>query len=286
MPLWLLVDPEVLAAALVGLGLVIGVKYFSQMLGHSLGSDSIWGRIVQYVTGSVATRIENAISHWVGNLLHPIDHAVGTTLHAVANVVEWTGDTLVDASAFAMSVARAIGDAASLTDVRRALQEARNLIHTVEHGAQTALRQAIRAEKAAVHSVAQGVYPRLRTLEHEVTKTIPREITNLRKWVKAREHSLADLWQRVRGLEAKVSDTAIATAIAAVLATVGLDWLACRSRTGVNGKSGCALWDDLEQLLGLMAAGLVLADFESLVREAQSLEGDAVALIKDAFHVA
>lgn len=290
MPLWLLIDPEILAAVLVGLGLVIGVKYFSQMFGHALGDAGIWGRIVQFIAGPVATRIENAISHWVGNLIQPVDHAVGTTFHAVARVLDWTGDTLVDGSGFALSVAGALGDAASLSDVRRALQEALGAIHTVEHDAEVALRRAEAAEKAAVHSVAQGVYPRLRTLEHEVTREIPREIKSARDLARSAEDGVIRLWQKVRSLPTTADIvTAVAAAIAA-LGLSGLDLLKCSEAGSMFNRRGCGLWNALEDVLALLADAVIFFDLCNVLPELTSLFSDfeepLTALISDAANAA
>jgi hypothetical protein len=51
----------------------------------------------------------------------------------------------------------------------------------------------------------------------------------------------------------------------------------------VSNQRGCSMWGALDDLLGLVALGIVAADFEELVHEAQDLTEVATSVFDDVF---
>jgi hypothetical protein len=281
----LLAPLGMLCILIVVYGMVLGVDAIARGFFGTVAGAVGWIPYVGGVISKPIRAIEQKIVSFLVGLEQHIDSAIGHSWHSLANVATHLWHTLERESLIAWQALKFLSGVPTLHELLHAELWLRREIKTAEVEAEHALRHAVRTEEHALSSVAHNIYPRLRTIEHEVERTIPREIKHARALAREATDAVARLWKRVSALEQSVSARAIEAAVVAVLATVGLDWIACRSRNSVNGKSGCAMWNDLDALLGLFAAGLVISDYRDLVKIAQGIEHDITVGVQDLLKV-
>lgn len=170
------------------------------------------------------------------------------------------------------------------------------------------------------HSVhaAEALLPRIKTLEREF-KGIEHGVKELGKLLaafggidaliklihllKQLEHStggaIKGLTGTLDGIKGQISDLKrflgirngitylewAAGIVATVIGVEALSSLKC-DEFGRNFRNrGCSQWGALDDLLGLLALGILAADFDTLVHEAQDLTGGAVTVFDDVFGI-
>jgi ElaB/YqjD/DUF883 family membrane-anchored ribosome-binding protein len=133
---------------------------------------------------------------------------------------------------------------------------------------------ALHAAKVFTHSVAQGVYPRLRALEHDVTKTIPKELKRTREIAKAAEAEAAKAWDLVKTHPWEVATAAFAGAVAIALDTLGATGIKCNAFRNLFGNRGCGLWNGLEEMLGLLVDTALLLNICNLIGPLEAVVSD------------
>lgn len=271
----------ILAGLLVALGIIVVLDGLVRGLLNGLASLTSNIPFVGSITASAFHNVEHAISNGLGNAISGIESRIAHQFHNLARVLEHFWHQFVRMAENAYDIARLVAGAATYPDIGRLNRDLRKLVKRAEHAAAAAVAKALHDAKGYTHSVAQGVYPRLRHLEHEVTKTLPREIRHARSLAREAEDGVARLWGRVKALERSVGAGAIAAVVATVLAAVGLDWLGCRDGASRVGRSGCGLWDDLGDVLGLLAAVELALNFETFVHDAQVAAEGTVTAVKD-----
>jgi hypothetical protein len=128
--------------------------------------------------------------------------------------------------------------------IHRLLHTARVAVHLIEHTVTAGVYPRIRAGEAALDRVIEWDIPRLRARE----RILGREITNLRKWVRAHARPVAT--------------AAFVAAVAVALRRLGGNWIRCKNWRRI-GKHVCGLPTSLiEDLLTLGLAFGVLIDPE------------------------
>jgi hypothetical protein len=283
--IWVLLLPELPEelAVLGGLAIIILCLYLARGIASGIGGGGLVGTISSWLANSVVIPIANGISHYVGEAVAGPDKAVGTGLHTLARAIDWTAGTFAAIGAFSVSIARMVGDAVGIGELHNLEKRLRGLIRSAETGLTHELGRALHALRHLVHSTAQGVYPRLRTLEHDVTKVIPKEVTNLWKRTKAIDDSIIKLWRKVDSLPTTADiTTAVGLAIGA-LGVVGLNLIRCPESATAFKNWGCSLWSRLENLLPLAFLLAFAFDFPEFVQAATIVAdgiGDAVASIE------
>lgn len=284
-----LVDIAILAAVFVVIAMLFLVRALVQgILSPLTGIPFIGGAF-----RAVSDAMVHAINSAMGAAVHAAQVVVGASWHYLARSTDWLWREIRSHANLLVAVATPLGLLWSAYAGIRALVHrltATNTHSTARLKAVTReLNHLERRERALRRELDKGigedVLPRIKSLDREIHKIRTQTIPAIRAQDAANTSEIGHIWDWVRGKASVIGVGTFATAVTAVLATLGLDWLACRGRDNVNGKSGCGLWNEIEQVLGLMAAGLVLADFETLVREAQGLEDDALTLIRDAFKI-
>lgn len=274
-----------LAGLLFALGCVVALHYFVQGLLTALSAISSWIPFVGSITEGVIHKVEQAVSNALGTAISKLEHAIAHQFHNLARVVAHLWRTIRSAAELIFALSVLAGAAVTLPVLHSIERPLLRKIAAARHMAARALNGVHDLQKEIGGAIPRHLTARLRAAEHAISDTLPRSIKSARELAREAEHGVARLWDRVRGIEARISDTAIAAAVAAAVAAIGLDWLACRSRSGVNGKAGCALWDDIEGLLGLATVALIALDFEQLVREMQAVEEVTVEAIHDALNM-
>lgn len=274
----LLLDPYVdaiLALALAYLSLKIVQALFGPLDGLP-------------VIGGALAKLDHAISQSVANacgaIVHPIDVVVGGSFSKIASLIRRVGGVI-------RSHAQVLAEASSLiAALALAYHAVRSLSHDL-HSRFSGIDTRIRSVEKEFH----GIEHRVKSLEHDLTKGIGHDlrlslqadekalhhlerkvIPSIRGDVATAEGEIGNLFDWIRGKADIIGAGTFAGAVAAVLSLAGLDWIACKSRSSVNGKSGCALWNDLEGLLQVAAIPLEIASLVELIKVAQQVTPDIV----------
>lgn len=263
-----------LCILIVCYGLVHGVDAFARALFGTVAGTVGWIPFAGKLLESPIHKIEQKIVSFLGGLEHDIDSAIGHQFHNLSRTLAWAWHTFVNNAELLWQMAKYLSGFTTAEELIRIVRHFNTEVHALEHEAEVGIRKAEHEAKVAAQTVAHGVYPRLRAVEHDVTRVIPREIKSARALAREATDGVAKLWARVRSLEHSLSATAIAAAVAAVLAAVGLDWLGCKDGASRVGRSGCNLWDDLGALLGVAFIAAEIASLEELIGVAQTVTED------------
>lgn len=268
----LLLDPYV--DAILALALAFLITQIIRAAVRPLGGIPGIGHLITGAADSMAQAITNVLGHIVGG----IDRHVGASIGWVATQVDNLASAIKRPALVLLESATLLGAIVSAIHALKALVHSAGHIagsilprvktlekeyHGIEHRVKTLekdigkgigndVRVHIRALEREVHGIEKGVIPGLRA----GIRTAEGEVTQLENFIKAIPGTRYLDWA--------------AGIVTAALGIVGLDWIACRNRNNVNGKSGCALWDDIAGLLGLaIVTGLAL-DLPKLIEEAQA----------------
>ena len=284
-----------LAIMLVGLlafGITASNYYYGQSQQQGIGSlfkSILTGSYYLRLIGQAANRLfTKTLTNWMGQAAAQVDANVGSTFHYVASEIKAASDTMLGFSAFALTIAGAITGQTSWTDVQKAFRELRQELKADVHTADVALQRSIAQEKAAVRSVAQGVYPRLGSLERDVTKVIPKEIASARELAKDAADAAIHSAKWLKAHEKSLAATTFAGAVAWALGHLGLGWTRCQSNPFNNNPRACGLWSDLARFLPLLGFLTLAFDFKDFVKAAHTVAdgiGTAVASIEGVFDV-
>ena len=254
-----------LAGLLFALGCVLLIHYFIQALFGALRAVTSWIPLIGGITQGAINSAEQTISNALGRGISRLESSIGHQFHNLARVLSHLWNTLVQAAELIFALTVLAGAAVTLPVIHALERPILRAISTLRHLLRTTTSDIHSLEHRFTATIAHGVYPRLRTLEHDVTVTLPRAIRNARALAREAEAGVARLWDAVRGIEARVSDAAIAATIATALAAIGLDWLSCKNGASRVGRAGCALWDDLGSLLSLFVDTFLLTNICELL---------------------
>lgn len=284
MPALLLANPYVdiiLALALAWLSL----KIVRALFGPLYGIPGI-GAAIAKLDHVIARSVSNAC----GSIASGASLAVGGSLHAIARLIDRS------AAQFKRPALAILQSAALVLDTRLAVRALKSLVHravgsvgavlprvkTLEREYGNLRHRVKTLEREVAHGIGDDVLPRIKSLEREYDHIENGVIPALRDAVGTADSAIDNLYEWAKGKAQLLGVGTFAMAVTAVLATLGLDWLGCRGRKNVNGKTGCALWDEIEGLLGLATVTLIALDFEQLVRQMQAVEEVTVEAIHDA----
>jgi hypothetical protein len=248
----------ILAGLFVALGLVMLIDAFVRALFGALSSVVSVIPGLGGLTSAAIHRAEQAISNALGNGISGIETRIAHQFHNLAGVLFHFWHTLERSAVNVFDLAKLVAGAATFPDIHALQRKLTALIHSAEHSAEVAILHALHAAKVFTHSVAQGVYPRLRALEHDVTKTIPKEIKATRTLAKEAEAEATRAWNLVRTRPWEVTTAVFAGAVAIALTTLGIGHLTCNNFKNLLGKWKCGLGTLLDDLLGLAIAAIAL----------------------------
>lgn len=276
-------------AALVALGLaalltlltLATVRFLSQAPG-----------IGPWIANKV-TDAEHAVAHALSEAFAGIDSFIGGCIHTGArfldhlwNVATGTAHALLQTAEALARLTGAVGAAHSLA------RHAAQVVHGIDRLQRTLEREFHGIEhrvRAVEHDLTRGIGHDLRlglrTLRKELhdvrTKTIP----GIQSDVRTAEGEITNLYDWARGKASLLGIGTFAAAVAAVLAKIGNGWLGCKENPFARSTNPCGLWSDLADLLGLATIAIAAADFQELVKEAQSLERDVTVAIKTLWNI-
>lgn len=273
-----------LAGLIFALGLIKLVHGFVHAMFWGIEKGVGWIPFAKKVVKVPIHKIEQRISHWLGEAEQSIDNYIGWCFHNMAALVrqaarEFRGlaralwivgaviPTLVSAVVmrhFVTALLHPIRAAQHIID--RLLHTARVAVHSIEHTVTAGVYPRIRAGEAALDRVIEWDIPRLRARE----RVLGREITNLRKWVRAHTRPIAT--------------AAFVAATAVAVRRLGMNWVRCRNWRRI-GKAVCGLpTSHIDELLAVLAGGLALANYRTLVRDMQRVERVAAQEVIDLLH--
>lgn len=285
MPLFLFPGLAIFLIGLMAFAITASNHYYSG--GHlnwfqQAVQSNVILRVALYPFNKAQQLFTRIISQWMGQAVEATDAAVGTAFHYMANQIKQAGDTMLQFSAFALTVAQAVTGQVTWREVAAQLRQLRATIRKAEHAAQVEGVRAIKRERAISRTVAQGVFPRIRAIEHEIAKPIRAEIKSARELAREAEREATRAWKVARHALSRTSTKALAIALPAVIARLGWDWIKCREGQNLYKKRGCGMWSDLDALLGLFAAAELALHVEDVVKIIEELSGPAVALLDKA----
>ena len=270
-----------LAGFCVAYGIVLVERRLVTGLLNGLVTISSWIPLVGSVTAAVLTRAEQALNNQMSSWLASLEGHIATSWHSLARYVERLWAYQVTVATNLLHLAESVGHAVG-TDVFNAARQALlKGLHAAETDIRWLRKHVLRQEKIITQTVAQGVYPRLRTLEHEVAKTLPREIKAARTLAREAEDGVARLWDAVRGISTGVSVAAVTAIVAAAIAALGdFSFLKCPEWANLN-KRGCGLWNLLDDVLSLLVDALVFVDLCEVIPEAVTIFSEFEAPLVD-----
>lgn len=203
--------------------------------------------------------VEQAVSSALGSAVASFDAQVGSFWHGLKTIVD--------------EVAQEVFGVAALLGYLTWYLTIRYPLHVLEAGlkdfgkvGQVATRIAIGAEKIALRaeriakSTAEGVYPRLRTVEHEIDNVLQPEITTARELAQSATDAATSAWDYLKTHPWTVVTDAFVGAVAVALTSLGLGGLRCPSFLNSLANRGCGLFNGLESLLGWLVDLLVITD--------------------------
>jgi hypothetical protein len=273
----------IIAGLIFALGCATLIKSFVESVLGALAGIFSFLPFFSGVTVGAIRSFEQWLVNGLGHGISKIEGSIGHQWHNLARVAHYWWNVTVRMAHATWEIAHALGRFALTFDVHHLLRDLRKLVHIGRATATTALHRVIRLEHTVTRTVAHGVYPRLRSLEHKVERTLPREIRSARALAREAEDGVARLWAWTRSIgDNPAIVAAVATAIAA-LGLVGIDLLRCAESGNVASKRGCSVWTGLDDLLGLLALGIAAGEFETLVHEAQDLTHAATTVFDDVF---
>lgn len=289
MPLFVFPALSVFLLGMIAYAILSANYYYSRA--QTQGWAGFWqwmshGGPLSFIFSSVAHLFTSVLSNWMAQAVQAVDAHIATTFHYVAGQIRQMNDTFLQMSAFALTVAQAISGQVSWAHVNQALAELRHTIRGAEAAARAAETRVIANEKQAVHSIAQGVYPRLRAIEHEIAKPIEGEIKSARALAREAENEAIRAFKFARKHEAAIGSTAFAGAVAWAISRLGLGWTRCSSNPFNNNPNACGLWSVLGRVLGLAAFLTIAFDFQEFVaasEEVATFIGSAVSELEGTF---
>lgn len=220
-----------------------------------------------------------------------VDHLIGIMFHLLAQQFNWLWREFKAHAAWFGPAALLILAAVNaihhlrhlvhggIADVRHFIGRVKTLEkewHGIEHRVKTLERRIahgighdLRIHIKALERWEDVAKGELAAAEKAFTQTIPAEIANLKQWLGIKPGTRYLDWVAALGL--------------AALASLGLDFLKCDNAKSMSRNRGCSTWSALDDLLGLVALGIVAAEFETLIHEAQELTEGAVTVFDDVF---
>ena len=271
--------------ALAGLIVALGLIKFSDAFCRALfGRAEGWVSHIPWL-GSVAVdglkSVEARLTNYLGTAEEKVDSAIGATWHATARTVEFLEREIRRHATALLTIAAAIPGVGQFEAIYALVKKIPALSHLVAHTTVTVIQRVTKVEKVVQHTVTRTVPAVARSVAIPLEQGLELDVNKLRARVKALEDGAVRLYDKAKGV-ATIPAVAVAEAVVAVaLTSLGLNWIRCRNWNRL-GRSVCRTpVGDLEALLGLLAAGAVIADFRELVKLAQAVEHGVATGLQD-----
>jgi len=239
------------------------VNYVFHVLPFGLGSK---------IANLAVTPVQQAVTNAIGVAVNYTTNRVGAAWHELARVVEWVGREIRNNASMAFVLASLIAGtlpAAALYElIKRLKGELKVVKGTVAHAAAAA--GAVPAQVA--HGIGEDVLPRTKALDRKIGVVIPGAIRAAEQAIGRTARQVRSLWKRIGRLERLVLGAAAAGVVGYALTHLGSTWIRCRNWNRLGREVCRTPFDDIDALLGLLAATAVTLEFRELVKLAQELE--------------
>lgn len=281
-----------LAVWLVVLWMVAIALAISVILGYVAGVLHGLPYPINHLAGPV-NGLAKGISNVAYGAIKTSEKVVGASFHLLAQFWDklWN-----EVKSHAVAIAEAATLIGLLVNAYHALKA---LVHHLQH-AGTAVGAGIKTlereyhgiehrvktlERAVGGGIGADVLPRIKTLEREVAHVEGKVIPAVEGAETALQHDVTALGEYIRSNFLSSATDAVTAAVAVALGALGLGGLRCNNFKSLLGKYACGLGSLLDDLLGIMIAGLALesvCEFLPLLENAFGLViGPMVNLLND-----
>lgn len=269
-----------LAGLIVALGMIEAasglVDFINWTIKKALGPFGFLGGVVSFVTGDILQPLSNALGSWEG----AIDNQMAASFHKLASIVLLVGQEIAGLGTSIYHLGFITGTLLHRLIHSGAVQEAASeSIAAVERTASHAEARAnqVAGQAAAVEAAAAA---RVASVEAAVAGVIEHDIPSLRDLAAEAEHKIQAGWDVIKEHEQALAIGGITAAVAVALAELDASYIRCESNKTL-GKAVCGAGpQNIENLLGLLGAGLLVGNFRSLIEAAQSVEHDTAEVIQ------
>ena len=279
-----LLEIGVLLIALLAIALAQQLTNLMRAVADLVSGIYLVGGYLAHAVNSMA----QAISNVLGKAEAGVDSAIGASWHALARLMDGFWHEIEDSAKGYLLLAQLVERLVyAHSGLRSLVHRVEGVVHGIEHGVKTFERR------------FQGIEAKVGRLERDITKGIGHDLhiglRDLQKEVKGVEHTVGTtIPNAIDYAEAQTTQLGrfigaipgtkyldwVAGIVAAGLAAIGMDWLICRNRNGVNGKSGCDLWDEIGAVLFAAGAFGVAVNFGDIVKAAVAVAEDAQGAIE------
>lgn len=267
------------AILVVCLGIILAVDAIVRAFFGTLKGAVGWIPYLGDVVQTPIKAIEHKVVSFLSGLEADIDSALAHNIHMTARLLDrlWHDLEFMAANIVLLG---ALGTAAFFHYVvhrverwvhgliRKVEAEIHHLEHSL-HGATVVIRK----------TITHVIMPGIRAATYAVPRYVHRELLRIRRDAQHAEKVATHALRAARKAEGKFASKPFALAVSAALATLGLDWLRCKSNPFHKNKHACNLWGDLAGLLAGAAAFGLAVDFRDIVKAAVAIEGDVAGAL-------
>lgn len=237
--------------------------------------------------------IEQDLDNKLGAIEHGIDKLMGASFHRFAELNDWLWREFKQHTLIGQLIAFEIR---KLVDLYHYL---RNLSHhntaateVVQHRTKTLERELHGIEHEVrelkrdyAKGIGDDVLPRLKTLDREIGRIEHKTIPAIRAAEADADTAIGNLYDWVKGKASIVGVGTFALAVASVIGANAFRLLRCPSFGNLGQKRGCGLWNDLDDLLSLVAIPLEIASLYELIGVAQTVTEEVTKGVEDLLKV-
>lgn len=262
------------AVLVVCLGIILAVDAICRAFFGTVEGALGWIPFAGKIITSPIRSIEHKVVSFLAGLENDIDAAIAHNVHVAARLLDkaWHTLELMAANIVLLGALATAGAFHYLIHplekwVRGVIRKVEEEIHHLERG--------LHGATVVIHkTITHVIMPGIKHATVAVPRYLHRELHTIRHEAHEAEKLALRSWKVTRSLERKLSHSAIAVAVAAALAALGLDWLSCKDGASRVGRSHCDLWDDLGKLLGIAFIGAEIASLDELIGVAQTVTED------------
>lgn len=265
--------------ALAGLIVALGLIKFSDKFCRALfGRAEGWVSHIPWIGSTVADglkSVEARLTNYLADAEQSVDAAIGATWHATARTIDYLEREIRRHAGALLIIASTIPGAGALAQLYGLVKKIPALAKVVTHTSTTVIQHVTKVEKIVTHTITRTVPAVARSVAIPINDVLTGDVADLRKRVRAIEDGAVDLYRKAKGVITVPAVAAAAAVVAVALTALNLNWIRCRNWNKV-GRQVCRMpANDLEGLLGLLVAGIAVADLRDTVKALQKIEHTA-----------
>lgn len=260
-----------LCALVVCIGIVKSLDAISRAFFGTVSGAVGWLPFAGRVAKHSLHKIEQKISHILGTAERKLEGGVAYTWDHCAHLVAWLGAEIESGARTAWHLAQ---QAKAFVRHREVTHEIKSSVAPIK-ARQTDMRHDLHnlsSEQAALKtSVAQGVYPRIKTIEHDVTTIIVRDIPRAKADARAAEDLAITTYKWITKHKTTFLTGVFTGAAAWALTRLGGGWIRCGNWRRI-GKAVCRMpYSTITAFLGLLATVWGIAHIRTVATYAEAI---------------